>query len=367
MPSFADFLFQARIISVTANPRNGKTRMMVDMIKDLADNGIPSYVDFHVAGVNCDKIVPGQLPIDYPDDPHYLASFSDIKERDFPKGSVLFLDELIKEFDNRLTMGKTEETKYRSRLTQSFMQIGKKHLRVVHAEQITRTIDWRIAYLSEMFLVPRPTAYKIVDQEVINVEFDVTPVINEGIFGFREMPHYYMDENRFWYYAFEYDSDEPVLSEEEKLEARAKVKKLEQKKIEEENHRKNIERKTRNPKSLRAQAAEIDAMSARERLKKYAQENPLPVESDLHDDPRDAADDHGRSGDTGIDENRIGLYLPVSNSIKNHADYYENVSSSDREPGRKINSRSYINPINQFRNNVSESHFYFWLESIRAA
>lgn len=224
MPSFCDYLFLARIMAFTANPRNGKTRLMVDLAKDAQklNPPIPIYADFHIAGINCDKITAGQSPIDYPEDNHYISSFDEIKNKTFPKGSVLLLDELIKRFDNRLTMGKGEETKARAKLTQAFMQIGKKHLRVCHAEQISRTIDWRIAYLSELFIVPRPRAFKIVDNEIINVEFEVTPVVNEGIFGFQELPHYIMNEQRFWLHAFDYDSDEPVLDDEEIAEIKAK-------------------------------------------------------------------------------------------------------------------------------------------------
>ena len=344
---------------------------MVDMMKDLTENNIPCYSDFHVAGINCDKIVPGQLPVDYPDDPHYLAAFSDIKERDFPKGSVLFLDELIKEFDNRLTMGKVEETKYRSRLTQSFMQIGKKHLRVVHAEQITRTIDWRIAYLSEMFLVPRPTAYKIVDQEVINVEFDVTPVINEGIFGFREMPHYYMDEERFWYYAFEYDSDEPVLSEDEKLEAREKKRKEEIKKKEYENHAKK-EKKRATAQSLRAQLGQLEGETEKERLKKYAEDHPIPMhllpiekpfEKSEDNDP-DSADDQERSDNAEPDKNSIKGNFGIGNRIQNYAQNDKPIRAGHGQPTREFKSFSQVQPVANFKNNISEAQFYDWLGSM---
>ena len=354
MASFADFLFQARIIACTANPRNGKTRMMVDMIKDLNDQGIDCYPDFHVAGVNCDKIIPGQLPIDYPEDPHYLPGFRDIKDREFPKGSVLFLDELIKEFDNRLTVGSgKEETRTRAELTQAFMQIGKKHLRVVHAEQITRTIDWRIAYLSEMFLVPRPIAYKIIDNEVLNVEFDITPVVNEGIFGFREMPHYYMDEERFWYYAFEYDSDEPVMSEKEKLEARdlrIKNQRLEQERL---NHEKNVEKK-KSKQSVKGQIGYLKGQLDKAKLKQLGQQS----DNGLDDTAQQGNATNDPENDKVLAYFRKSIDSPIGESDQKHSGHNENIASSQWQ------SRNKIEPFTDRINNISESQFYQWLGSL---
>ena len=195
---------------------------MVDMIEDLALRDIPVFPDFHVAGVNCDRIVKGQSCIDYPDDPNYVTSFEDIKTRDFPRGSVVFLDELIKEFDNRLTIGTKAETKYRVELTQGFMQLRKKHVRTVHSSQIARTIEWRLLWLSEFFVIPEPTAYKEIDSEVFNVAFRAPVIRNHGMFGFEYVTTYLMDENRFWLYADEYDTDEPVLSSKERDEAKAR-------------------------------------------------------------------------------------------------------------------------------------------------
>ena len=327
--------------------------MMVDMIKDLQDQGIPSYADFHVAGVNCDKITPGQLPIDYPDDSQYLVSLNEIKEREFPKGSVVFLDELIKEFDNRMTMGTGKETKYRARLTQAFMQIGKKHLRVVHAEQITRTIDWRIAYLSELFLVPRPTAYKIVDKEVINVEFDITPVVNEGIFGFHELPHYYMDEERFWYHAFDYDSDEPVMSETEKVEAKAKKRKLDHINKELANHEKNLEHKE-TPAFKKSSSAKLKQIADNEKLRQLAINNPIQEDVSNSAQQTNTAGYSDYSKVLGVES----LDSIIRDTNKGYSQDNKNIPFRYGESGHEIKS---------FSNNINESQFYQWLNSVRAA
>lgn len=209
------------MISLVANPGHGKTRIMVDMAKDLTTLGIPVYLDFHVKGINCEEIIPGQLSLDYPASEFYLENFDDALRRTYPRGSVAFLDEIIKAFDNRLSVGTRKETKERAELTQKLMQLRKKGVKVVNAYQIAKTVEWRLAYLSELFLIPEPTAYKFLerDNDIINVEFAVSAVANKGIFGFEELPDlYYMDEERFWLYADDYDTNEPVLSEKEKKE-----------------------------------------------------------------------------------------------------------------------------------------------------
>lgn len=228
--SFADMLFRGRILSVTANQGHGKTWLMTALAKDAQLAGIEVYSDFHIKGINCSEILFGKPSLDYPSNDHFISSFSDIKERTFPSGSLLLLDELIREFDNRLTMFDREETKKRAKLTQAIMQTRKKGLKLVHSEQLTKSIDWRFTFLSEVFLIPRPTAIKktLDGRDFINVEFEIKPILNLGLFGFDDsLPEYIVDENYFWSHAFNFDSLEYVYSEEEKqieIEKRKKIK-----------------------------------------------------------------------------------------------------------------------------------------------
>ena len=348
MPSFADFLYQGRIISMTANPRNGKTRSMVDMIFDLEQRGVPCYPDWHVEGINCDKIIPDQLPIDYPDDPKYISDFKDIHTKEFPKGAVLFLDELIKEFDNRMSVGHGKsETRLRAELTQEFMQIGKKHLRVVHAEQIVKTIDWRIAYLSEMFLTPRPIARKLIDNEVYNVAFEMIPVMNEGLFGFRELKHLIMPEDRFWLYADKYDSDEPVMSAKEKEEI------LESRKKEKESRElKERQEKNKARHASKEAKAQLKSISDKEKLRALAAEKPL------QDYPQTTSDDQAGPEKPDIGSTLIsGVSGPASKVSSDPHSYY---SPNNQEIGLlKRYATDYADLIPYWpRNSVYDRSYY---------
>lgn len=211
------------------NTGEGKTKFEVISALQAKAAGRPVYLNHHVRGINCSEIVPGRFPSEYPPSPYYLESPKRLiymsRHNLFPRNSFVGIDEAYAwGLDARETMKGDQDSKEgRLALTHSILQSRKAHYQILHTEQLIRSIDNRLRFLTEYYVLMRGTSYTINEyNEKENVEFRCQPYQNLGIFGFREMPPMYIDlpvnnwVNRY-YDTFEQVSyEQEIIMDEEK-------------------------------------------------------------------------------------------------------------------------------------------------------
>ena len=206
------------------NTGEGKTftAALVALIEKA--KGRPVYANFHIAGINCERILRGARPEEYGDNHYYLptpeALIKRTRRNGFERNSLVLLDEAYAwGLDARETMtGGLESRKGRLALTHALLQSRKAHYQIAHTEQLIRSIDNRLRFLTEIYVMMQSVSYRIIDGEKINTEFVLHPFQNLGIWGFKELPPLFIKENIFWYFNQFYDTYEQITVETQGLE-----------------------------------------------------------------------------------------------------------------------------------------------------
>ena len=218
------------------NTGEGKTKALTLMALSAKVAGRPVYLNFHVRGINCEKVLNERNPSEYPDNPYYLPHPDRLIELSrnnlFPRNSLVGLDEAYAwGLDARETMqGVQDSSKGRLALTHSILQSRKAHYQMVHTEQLIRSIDNRLRFLTEFYVLMRGTAYQInIYNEKENVEFVCKPFQNLGIFGFRDLPAMYIDKPVSDFVNRYYDTFEQISYESELLMDQEKGSKYKEK------------------------------------------------------------------------------------------------------------------------------------------
>ena len=191
--------------------------------------GRPVYLNYHVQGINCPKIIRGGKPSDYEPNHYYLETPEQLIKKTraatFEKNSLVCVDEAYAwGLDARETMtGEKDSRKGRLALTHAILQSRKAHFQIMHTEQLIRSIDNRLRFLTEIYVLMRATAFRIIDGEKTNVEFALYPFQNLGVWGFKQLPTNRISEKVFWKFNKYYDTYEQITLQEQELEKQENI------------------------------------------------------------------------------------------------------------------------------------------------
>lgn len=214
-------------IAFFGNTGEGKTFLAYLTALIEKARGRPVYMNFHAQGINCTKILRGRPPSEYPPSRYYLSGPDQLinmtRYSTFERNSLVILDEAYAwGLDARETMaGDTASRKGRLALTHSILQSRKAHYQIEHTEQLVRSVDNRLRFLTEIYVMMKSVSYRIIDGEKINTEFMLMPLLNQGIWGIKPLPRLYIREPVFWYFNRFYDTYEQISLETQNLEDQA--------------------------------------------------------------------------------------------------------------------------------------------------
>ena len=205
-------------------------------------NGRPTFLNCHVAGINCPNIIRGGRPEEYNqkfgglNDPNRVTKqyhemygqyyvpdpevlIMKTRRNLFPRNSLVCIDEAYAwGLDARETMtGASESRKSRLALTHAILQSRKAHFNIQHTEQLIKSIDNRLRFLTEIYVLMEGISYRYIDGERVNVEFKLSPFQNLGVWGFKQLPPLFIREPIFWALNSCYDTYEQITIEEEAL------------------------------------------------------------------------------------------------------------------------------------------------------
>ena len=208
--------------------------------------GRPVYANYHIAGINCPRILRGARPAEYVrqfggfndndvygrvtdeyyntygkyyiPDPEILISMT--RGNRFERNSLVVLDEAYAwGLDARETMsGEKDSRKARLALTHAILQSRKAHFNIEHTEQLIKSIDNRLRFLTEIYVLMEGISYRYIDGEKMNTEFKLSPFQNLGVWGFKQLPPLFIKEPIFWLLNRYYDTYEQVTLQEEAIE-----------------------------------------------------------------------------------------------------------------------------------------------------
>ena len=224
------------------NTGEGKTFTLTLLALMAKANGRSVFLNNHVVGINCPAIIRGGRPEDYNkkfgglNDPNrvtkdYYLKYGQyylpdpevliMKTRtySFPRNSLVCIDEAYAwGLDARESMGgATESKKSRLALTHAILQSRKSHFNISHTEQLIKSIDNRLRFLTEIYVLMEGISYRYIDGERVNVEFKLSPFQNLGVWGFKQLPPLFIREPIFWALNSCYDTYEQITIEEEAL------------------------------------------------------------------------------------------------------------------------------------------------------
>lgn len=194
------------IISVIGSVGHGKTFLSTCFALNARANDRKVFANYHIKGINCMKLGQPYEPNHY-----YISSPDQLSTIEFPRNSLVVLDEAYTWCDARLSMGVKGKKEDMIKFTHVLLQSRKKHFETLHTEQIFKTVDNRLQQLTTVLIIPRPIAsLKLETGELVNCAF-----IAEIYECFQGKPIRLMHKLKFPYPLWNkvramYDTDESV-------------------------------------------------------------------------------------------------------------------------------------------------------------